>query len=807
MTTAPQKKYICIHGHFYQPPRENAWLETIESQPSAAPFHDWNERINSECYAPNAAARVLNDKQKITALSNNYGRISYNFGPTLLSWLEENDPGTYQSIILADVESRERFGGHGSAVAQVYNHLIMPLANARDRYTQIRWGIEDFQRRFGRRPEGMWLAETAVDTATLIDLSEQGILYTILAPRQAKAIRHLNNKQWEAVHEGNLNTRRVYRCELPNGKSIDLFFYNGEVSKAVAFEGLLNDGRFLADRLMNAFDHNSEETQLTHIATDGESYGHHHKKGEMAMAACLNHIEENPSFELTNYGQFREMFPATYACQIHDNSSWSCVHGVERWRSNCGCHTGGEAGWNQHWRGPLRDALDFVRGKAIEVFEQKAAGLFTDPWAARDQFIEIILDRDPARVRDFLKGYHPAGQVTDAEETQMLRLLEMQRHAMLMYTSCGWFFNEVSGIETLQILQYALRALHLVQVLTGENHEPSFTQLLEATPSNVHPNAAVAYRDHVRPARQGLKRVAMHFAAACLFEDEPESIQLFTYQGKGEYFTRLRAGSQRLAIGKIKIRNSLTFSSSTFAFVVLYLGQQNLIGYLTNEELDTDFPMVVEDLSQRFRQSELAYLLHGMRKYFGEESFSIYHLFHDEKAEILRMIAKQSLDRASQDFSDIYYDNYQLMSSMQENNLQLPEAYRSTIGFTLLRRTNEVLSDLGLDLRRMSRIKADYLYWNHQWPVNAKAQLEKLAEEKVLRELKGLLSDGNQQQAFLQLLYFLNETNLQPNLWKSQNELINVLKDQQLTFGDDPVTQEILQLLNISPQAFVGVTV
>ena len=653
------KKYVCIHGHYYQPPRENAWLETIESQPSAAPFHDWNERINFECYAPNAVARVLNDQQRITKIANNYARISFNFGPTLLSWLEANDLKTYQRILQADLDSRERFGGHGSAVAQVYNHLIMPLANERDRYTQIKWGIADFERRFQRRPEGMWLAETAVDTATLLAMKKQGIKYTILAPRQGKSVRRTGEEDWQDVHEDNLNTRRAYRCPLPEGEHIDIFFYDGMVSRAVAFEGLLNDGRFLADKLMNSLHHESDEVQLANIATDGESYGHHHKKGEMALASCLNHIDDHPDFELTNYGQFLELHPPQYECRIHDNSSWSCVHGVERWRSNCGCHTGGEAGWDQSWRGPLRASLDFVREKSIELFEGRGAEVLKDPWAARNDYIDLVLERSPENVISFVAKHYQNETATGGELTLGLRLLEMQRHAMLMYTSCGWFFNEVSGIETLQILQYALRALHLIEVIGGEDHTAAFEKLLEETPSNKDESAAVSYRNQVKPAKVGLKRVAMHFAAASLFEEEPEKVELFTYRGSSEEFERLRAGNQRLAIGRTKIQNSLTFSESTYAFVCLYLGQQNVVGYLTKEVLPLDYTEVERDLSQRFRQSELAYMLHGMRKYFGDDSFSIYHLFHDEKAAILEMITRQSLDRAAQSFSDVYYDNYQ----------------------------------------------------------------------------------------------------------------------------------------------------
>ncbi|MEL6356204.1 MAG: DUF3536 domain-containing protein, partial [Bacteroidota bacterium] len=772
--TSP-RKFICIHGHFYQPPRENAWLETIESQPSAAPFHDWNARINFECYAPNVAARVLNDAQFITDVSNNYERISFNFGPTLLSWLAEKDPITYRGIIEADRRSVERFGGHGSAIAQVYNHLIMPLANERDRHSQIRWGIVDFAARFGRQPEGMWLAETAVDTPTLEALVDQGIKYTILAPRQAKAVRHGNKGHWYGVSENSVDTRRPYRYTLPSGRFIDLFFYDGSVSRAVAFEGLLNDGKFLADKLMHTLD-NSDEVQLAHIATDGESYGHHHKKGEMALASCLDHIDKNPHFQLTNYGQFLELHPPKWECQIHENSSWSCVHGVERWRSNCGCHTGGQSGWNQTWRAPLRAALDFARDQLIEVFASEGSQVFHDPWAARDAYIQVILNRHPDHVDRFLKEHSSLTHIDTAARVRMLRLLEMQRHAMLMYTSCGWFFNEVSGIETLQILQYALRALHLGKILTGVDHHPTFERMLEQTSSNVHENAAIAYRTAVKPAMVGLQRVAMHYAASSLFLDKPEKVDLFTYRAISGEFIRLRAGNQRLAVGLTKIYNNLTSSSSTFSFGCLYLGQQNVIGAITDQPLETDFETIAEKLEKRLRSGDLSYLLKGIQKYFGEESFSLWHLFRDEKEKILLDITRNSLSIAANSFSEVYYDNYQLMSSMQENNLPLPAPYEAAISFTLRRRAMGVLQESPLDIRRFERIVADYRHWAHQWSAGTLAALKKAAEERVFQELQEGILEPNHLEKALQLLRLLKEIDVSPNLWQSQNIFISALR-------------------------------
>lgn len=767
------RKYICIHGHFYQPPRENAWLETIEVQDSAAPYHDWNERINDECYAPNATARVLNEHDHISAISNNYSRISWNFGPTLLSWLEEHDPATYARLQKADRDSLERFGGHGNALAQSYNHIIMPLANARDKHTQIRWGITDFKARFNRMPEGMWLAETAVDTDTLEALVDNGIKFTVLAPRQCRSVRHENDEHWHEVH-GNVDPRRAYRCPLPSGRTIDLFFYDGGVSKAVAFEGLLNDGQLLADRLKNSLDHN-DEVQIAQIATDGESYGHHHKKGEMALAFCLNQLEENPAVELTNYGQFLELHPPQWEAHIHDNSSWSCVHGVERWRSNCGCHTGGEAGWNQLWRAPLRDALDQVRERLITVFETEGEKLFKDPWEARDKYIQLVLDRSLKNSDDFLVKHGTKKLFSDPEKVRMLRLLEMQRHCMLMYTSCAWFFNEVTGIETLQVLQYANRALHLCEVITGEDHHPAFLASLEEVPSNVMENAAVSYRENVMNSRVGLRRVGMHFAASSLFEADMQNLELFNYRSEIHALRQLRAGSYRLAMGRMTILSNLTHSNNSYCFAVLYLGQQTMIGSIRDDMSIEDFDATAPSLEEQFRGGHVGEVIGRINNHFGSDTFSLWHLFRDEKRRILMFMTDRTLAIASKNFSDVYYDNYQLMSTMRESDLPLPDAYKAAVRFTLHRRlqdvlTDEVTADSPFDQARLERVVNEDIHWNLPWI--DRAELNQAAAAKLYWLIGAAFTTPAYWDDAYYLLEAIPKLNLSPNFYRAQNTFL-----------------------------------
>ena len=485
-------RYICIHGHFYQPPRENPWLEAISYQESAYPFHDWNERIHAECYGPNTRARILDEKGSIIELVNNYSNISFDFGPTLLSWMESKAPDTYQAILEADEISREKFSGHGSAMAQCHSHIIMPLANLRDKYTQVYWGIRDFEYRFKRLPEGMWLPETAVDLETLQIMADLGIRFTVLAPHQAGSLLTHDEKMGEG-----LDIYRPYEIKLGKGRSINVFFYNGSLSQSLAFDNLLRDGKCFAEKLIHT--DNNGGSQLLSVATDGETYGHHHKFGDMALAFALQYIDDNIDARLTNYAEYLENFPPLQEIEIKENTSWSCAHGVSRWKSHCGCETGGHQDWNQSWRAPLREALDWLQGELDSVFLEVGQGLFKEPWEARNQYIDVCINR-VNRESFFTK--HSLRELEKSEKDIALKLLELQRNSMLMYTSCGWFFNDISGIETEQILLYAGKAIQLAEELSGDVLEPQFLEMLELAKSNVPEkgNGALIYKNVIKEA-------------------------------------------------------------------------------------------------------------------------------------------------------------------------------------------------------------------------------------------------------------------------------------------------------------------
>ena len=477
-------KFLCIHGHFYQPPRENPWLGVIEEQKTAAPHHDWNERITSECYQPNARTTILNNQDRPIRVVNNYSNMSFNIGPTLLSWMEQYATDTYHAILEADKESQKKFSGHGSAIAQVYNHMIMPLANERDKETQVIWGIKDFERRFNRKPEGMWLAETAVDIKTLEVLAEHDITFTILSPTQAQQVKLIGAKEWADVNEGKVDTQIPYICPLPSGKSITLFFYDGQIADETAFGKLLKNGIDFANRLIKEFPKHKKKPRLVSIANDGETYGHHHEFGNMALAYMVHHVEKNELATITIYGEFLAKNPPTYEVQIMENTSWSCSHGIERWKAHCGCRLDLKKDWSQDWRKYLRKSLDWLRDELASLFEQSMAPYYDDPWAVRNNYISVMLEDSPANQQLFLWELS-AKELSVGDQQKIRDLLEMQRYAMLMYTSCGWFFDDISGLETIQILCYAAKAMQLAVKIGGKDYEEEFLSHLESAKSNI----------------------------------------------------------------------------------------------------------------------------------------------------------------------------------------------------------------------------------------------------------------------------------------------------------------------------------
>jgi len=689
-------KWVCVHGHFYQPPRENPWLEVIEPQPSARPYPDWNARITAECYRPNAAARIMNSAGKIVRIVDNYERMSFNVGPTLLAWLEREAPDVHAALIEADHKSRARFGGHGSAMAQAYNHMILPLANRRDKVTQVRWGLADFRHRFGRDAEGMWLPECAVDVETLEVLAEEGVAFTVLAPGQAARWRPIGDATWQT---GAIEPGRVYRCPLPSGRAIDLLFYDGATSQAVAFDRLLTDGEALVGRLLAA----GKPGALSHIATDGETYGHHHRYGDMALAWALTAIEHGDrGARLTNYGEFRARFPASWEVAFVEPSAWSCAHGVERWRSDCGCNTGGGPGWRQTWRAPLRDALDWLRDRAAAVFEA-AVGVFNEPWAARDAYVDVVLDRR-APVIDAFLARHSSGGANELARQRALELMELQRNAMLMYTSCGWFFDDLAGIETIQVLRYAARVCELVERVGGGAVEPELLDRLALARSNRpdEGDGRQLWARHVASARFGLNEIVAHVVVSALVDPHPAASSLaqpalpgiavepdagvFCYDV--DFIDRLerRAGKARLVAGTVRVRSRLTLESAVLRFAGLHLGEHHLVGGVHAGLADDDWTTITSALAHAFATADLLDAQRILDRSFPDATISLGSLRGAGRDRVVQRILAEPLAAVDRAFERIYDEYAPLMRWLENHHLPVPEALHTAAEYTLRRR-------------------------------------------------------------------------------------------------------------------------
>lgn len=670
-------KYLCIHGHFYQPPRENAWLDMIEQQDSAAPFHDWNERICAECYGPNALARLLDGQQNLIQLTNNYSRISFNFGPTLLSWMEKQEPEVYYAILEADKISQTRFGGHGSAIAQVYNHIILPLANARDKETQIKWGIADFTKRFGRQPEALWLAETACDTPTLCALADAGMKFVILAPGQCARVRKIGTDKWEEVGAA-VDPKRAYQCNLPNGKQIALFFYDGPISQGIAFSDTLSSGEKLASRLLGTYNH-SEEAQLMHIATDGETYGHHQKFADMSLAYCLKKVEETPDVNLTVYGEFLEKYPPQYEAQIVENSSWSCCHGVERWRADCGCNSG--RAWHQKWRAPLRAALDFVRDELIKTFETVGKEYFKDPWAARNDYVDLMSDRSlNAQHCFFLKH---ATEKAWNDRAGALMLLEMQKNALFMYTSCGWFFDEISGIETVQIMQYACRALELNKRLTGNDLEPAFVEKLAAAPSNIKElkNGARVYERYVKPQTTPIEKLALEHIITLMADETTNPHRAFSCEVLSFAPRKLTAPHARLWAGEITLKSTVTLVEQKFCFAVFRRGAAEFTCAVQPHD-GTDPSGWLNELETLFNAQKYEDVHAVIVKHLAHV-YTVSSMINDVRRKVMQSTFRKMDEQTDVSFSKLFEAQYPVVRALQVIGAPVPPAFIPVAEFVL----------------------------------------------------------------------------------------------------------------------------
>jgi alpha-amylase/alpha-mannosidase (GH57 family) len=770
-------KYICIHGHFYQPPRENPWLEDIELQDSAYPFHDWNERISEECYKANAASRILDKKGYIIKIANNYNKISFNFGPTLFAWMKRHQPEVYQSIVEADRLSQERFSGHGSAIAQAYNHMIMPLANRQDKYTQVLWGIRDFENHFARKPEGMWLPETAVDYETLEVLAEFNIKFTILAPHQAARIKKMEkDATWQEIKENTINYRLPYLCTLPSGKTISIFFYSGSLAHEVSFGNLLLNGENFARQLMAGFSKDSGRAELIHIATDGETFGHHHRFGDMALSYCLDHIEKNNLARITNYGEYLELNPPDCEVQIVENTSWSCPHGVERWRNNCGCKAGGHPDWQQNWRKPLREAMDWLRDKSIETFERGASAYFKDIWQVRNEYIAVVLNRSTESIGEFMENF-ALHHLSEEEVIRALKYLEMQRNAMLIYTSCGWFFDDISRIETIQNMRYAARCMQLINELDAIDLEEEYIKRLEDAPSNVHlyKNGAGVYQIKVKPVTLDLLRVGAHYAISALFNGKEKNV--YSYQISEDEIERIENGQLKMAIGYTSVCSEVTLEKEKICFAVLHLGGHNVNGGVKRFENEETYQKMVKEITASFKEANVIEMVILMDKHFGTNSYSLWYMFKDEQRRVIEKILEPPLAEIDRNFARIYIDNQNIISFLRQSNIPVPRSLSLITEQVINQELKKIFSQESIDLEKLNGLLQEVERWS--------IDIDQTAFQfKVVEWINGVMEEVRkkpfQVKSLLEItgvLKKMKDFEIELNLWEAQNTFFDIKQE------------------------------
>ncbi len=778
-------RFVCIHGHFYQPPRENPWLEEVEIEDSAYPYHDWNRRITAECYAPNSASRIMDAEGRIVSLVNNYSRMSFNFGPTLMYWLQEHEQEVYQNIIDADRESTGKSAEKGSAVAQVYNHMIMPLANERDKQTQVKWGIQDFRERFNRLPEGMWLPETAVNIETLEVLAENGIEFTILGQHQAAKQRKIGETEWTDISGGKIDPRHPFLCRLPSGRTIALFFYDEAIAHDMGFGTLLESGKAFAERIASAFENDSEEAALVSLATDGEMYGHHRPHGDMALAYCLYYLETNGLAKVTNYSEFLQKHPPTHEVEIIENTSWSCTHGIERWRNDCGCNMG-KPGWRQLWRKPLREAMDWLRDRLAQEFEQEASKFLKDPWSTRNDYIEIVLDRlrTQEKIDEFLLK-HSINDLKDEEKRRVIKLLEMQRNAMLMFTSCGWFFDEISGLESVQIMKYASRAIQLAREVLGKDFEPEYVKMLEQAPSNIteFENGSRTYDSLVRPAAVDLVKVGVHLTMMTLFANgtvPANSASVFStccFGFSNEMSETSDAGKFRLVTSQTRITSKVTLDEALVGSAAIWLGDHNVSCGVKVDMSEEAFKAMHDEVMGAFKKGLVNEAIMLLSKHFGGSTYSVKDLLKDYQRSILEFVIRASVKKATELYEVIYNDNSATMRFMNEVKAEPPRLLRYAVNVILSSEIRKALSSENMDLELLDRLVTDSKLLSAALDTDL-ISLE--ASDRISREMTKLVEspdDLKRLEEVERLATILGNLPMPLNLWKSQNLAFKIARD------------------------------
>ncbi|MGC4122634.1 MAG: DUF3536 domain-containing protein [Myxococcales bacterium] len=796
------RRFVCLHGHFYQPPRENPWLEEVEVQDSAGPFHDWNTRIAAECYGPNGAARITGPDGRILDIVNNYNHLSFNFGPTLLSWLERAAPSVHARLQEADAVSLGR-RGHGNALAQGYSHAILPLCSSRDRRTQIRWGVADFRLRFSREPEGFWLPETGADSETLRDLAREGLRFTILSPFQAVRVRPPGG-EWQDATGARFDPTRPYRVNLGDGLSMVVFFYDAPIAREFAFGGSFARGEDVVQALERGFDANRGHDEVLVVAVDGETFGHHRKGFEGPLAQALRLLSAREDLEVINLGQALEKVPVEWEAEIVEGASWSCAHGLERWKSDCGCSTNGQPGWHQQWRGPLRDALDGLRAHLSELFEREASKLLGDPWAARDAYVELVLARERRDVGPFLER-HAARRLDAPEATTALKLLEMQRHAMLMYTSCGWFFAELSGLETVQILKYAARAIQLARETAGVDLEPLFRDALARAPSNLprFRDGAGVWEQLVRPSVVSIESVAAHYAISSIVAGGTRPLACFPFEVHARRHES--AGAATLSFGRLSLESALVRERLDATYCVLHFGGSDFrcgLRPFVDAAAQADSERALFE-----RLGSLTQMLREIDRLFPGRDYTLRDLFLDERRRLASVLLRESMRRYESDFVKIFESNRRLMEFLKEIDSPIPKALRAAANVALTRRLQQLASRLAEGASDRTAIHAELLSVSqlaerldvHLDLESVRPSFDGLVRERLeLLRVPGLHRDP----AFelVEVIDLGERLGLHLDLWHAQNFLWQLVAAQGGPAFERDMLERIAQRLAFEPR-------
>ncbi len=747
--------FLVIHGHFYQPPRENPYIDFVEKEPSASPFHDWNHRITHECYAPNFWARLYGPGGGLKAVVNNYSFMSFDIGPTLFRWLRKNAPSVYQAIIQGDIESRKRFSGHGSAISHPYSHIILPLAHEEDKDLNVKWGIEEFKFHFKRNPEGMWLPECAVDTETLEVLAKQGISFVILSPFQAKRAKRFG-EYWQEAEGGRIDPFRPYKVKLPSGREMSVFFFHHPLSMGVSFGDLLKDGEWLLSQIKLAMPQGG--SPILSIVTDGETFGHHKTFGEMALAYMFSKLKDQKDIKLTVFGEFLEKHPPTDEVQIQEKSSWSCSHGLERWKDDCGCSCNLNPQWNQKWRKPLREALDWLRETLRVSLKSEATQVFFDFQKAKEDYIQVILD--PEKKDQFLKEHLRAGPPQKA-----LVLLEIERESLLMFTSCAWFFDDPSGIETILVLKHASRAIDLGRRFLGFDLEREFLERLREVKSNIPEkgDGEKLYLKEVLPHKVDLKRGAFHLIfRSFMGKDESNFGALRVKDKKEEEF---RWGKATLELGQMEIEDERTSEKGKFSFSLLSFGDHNLvcgIGEINGKEK-------IKEVFHKGDLSGSALLI----KETSEEVFTLSALLSEFQEEAVEFLSEETFQEIGEVLEGYYERLLPLMGFMKKTDSEPPYALLKLAECIFWIRTKKALEKLSPSLLREVLREAKELHLKFDLS-NFRAKALTVLDECLEGLLRGEFTDFERLERLIELSDLLKLP-----LGKAQAYLFMFLKRQK----------------------------